>query len=140
MAVLAESASLPAVAALTGLGEAQVADATGALARAEILRPEAPLGFVHALVRDAVYQELPLGERELQHERAARVMRDAGAPAEQVAAHLLGSPRRGQEWVAAQLREAGRTAVAARRAGERGRPAAAGAGGAARRRSGGRSC
>jgi len=112
VAVLAESATLPAVAALTGIDEARVADATGALARVEILRPEAPLGFVHALVRDAVYQELPLGERELQHEQAARVLRDAGAPPEQVAAHLLAAPRRGQEWVAEQLREAGRTAVA----------------------------
>ena len=89
-----------------------MADATGALARAEILRPETPLGFVHPLVRDAVYQELPLGERELQHERAARVLLDAGAPAEQVAAHLLAAPRRGEEWVAELLREAGRAAVA----------------------------
>jgi DNA-binding CsgD family transcriptional regulator len=112
VAVLAESATLPAVAALTGLGETQVADATGLLARAEILRREAPIGFVHALVRDAVYQELPLGERELQHERAARVLLDAGAPAEQIAAHLLAAPRRGQEWVAEQLRAAGRAAVA----------------------------
>jgi DNA-binding NarL/FixJ family response regulator len=112
VAVLAESATLPTVATLTGLTETRVADATGALARAEILRPETPLGFVHALVRDAVYQELPLGERELQHERAARVLLDAGAPAEQVAAHLLTAPRRGQEWVAGQLREAGRAAVA----------------------------
>jgi DNA-binding NarL/FixJ family response regulator len=112
VAVLAESATLPTVATLTGLSEARVADATGALARAEILRPETPLGFVHALVRDAVYQELPLGERELQHERAARVLLDAGAPPEHVAAHLLTAPRRGQEWVAAQLREAGRLAVA----------------------------
>jgi DNA-binding CsgD family transcriptional regulator len=111
VAVLTESATLPAVAALTELDETRVADATGALARAEILRPEAPLGFVHALVRDAVYQELPLGERELRHERAARVLLDAGAPPEQVAAHLLGSPRRGQDWVAEQLREAGRAAV-----------------------------
>src|SRR4051794_14229631 len=111
VAVLAESATLPAVAALTGLTEARVADATGMLARAEILRREAPIAFVHALVRDAVYQELPLGERELQHERAARVLLDAGAPAEQVAAHLLAAPRRGQEWVVDQLREAGRAAV-----------------------------
>jgi DNA-binding NarL/FixJ family response regulator len=111
VAVLAESATLPAVAALTGLPESRVADATGMLARAEILRREAPIAFVHALVRDAVYQELPLGERELQHERAARVLLDAGAPAEQVAAHLLAAPRRGQEWVAEQLREAGRAAV-----------------------------
>jgi DNA-binding CsgD family transcriptional regulator len=111
VAVLTESATLPAVAALTGLSEARVADATGMLARAEILRREAPIAFVHALVRDAVYQELPLGERELQHERAARVLLDGGAPPEQVAAHLLTAPRRGQEWVAEQLREAGRAAV-----------------------------
>jgi DNA-binding CsgD family transcriptional regulator len=111
VAVLTESATLPAVSALTGLDEAQVADATGALARAEILRPEAPLAFVHALVRDAVYQELPPGERELQHERAAVVLRDAGAPPEQVAAHLLAAPRRGQPWVTAVLHEAGRAAV-----------------------------
>jgi DNA-binding NarL/FixJ family response regulator len=111
VAVLAESATLPAVAALTGIDEGRVADATGALARAEILRPEAPLGFVHALVRDAVYQELPLGERELQHERAARVLHESAAPPEHVAAHLLAAPRRGQEWVADQLRAAGRTAV-----------------------------
>jgi DNA-binding CsgD family transcriptional regulator len=112
VAVLSDSATLPAVAALTELSEERVADATGLLARAEILRREAPIGFVHALVRDAVYQELPLGERELQHERAARVLLDTGAPPEQVAAHLLAAPRRGQEWVAQQLREAGRAAVA----------------------------
>ena len=112
VAVLAESATLPVVAALTGLDEPRVADATGALARAEILRPDLPLGFVHGLVRDAVYQELPLGERELQHEHAARVLRDAGAPPEQVAAHLLSAPHRGQEWVTTLLRDAGRAAVA----------------------------
>jgi DNA-binding CsgD family transcriptional regulator len=112
VAVLSDSATLPAVAALTELSEERVADATGLLARAEILRREAPIGFVHALVRDAVYLELPLGERQLQHERAARVLLDAGAPPEQVAAHLLAAPRRGQEWVAQQLREAGRAAVA----------------------------
>jgi DNA-binding NarL/FixJ family response regulator len=112
VAVLSDSATLPAVAALTELSEERVADATGLLARAEILRREAPIGFVHALVRDAVYQELPLGERQLQHERAARVLLETGAPPEQVAAHLLAAPRRGQEWVAEQLREAGRAAVA----------------------------
>src|SRR5919206_415929 len=112
VALLGEIATLPAVAALSGLDETRVADATGMLARAEILRREAPIGFVHALVRDAVYQELPLGERELQHERAARVLLDAGAPPEQVAAHLLAAPRRGQEWVADQLREAGPAARA----------------------------
>jgi DNA-binding SARP family transcriptional activator/DNA-binding CsgD family transcriptional regulator len=111
VAVLGESAELPAIAALAGLDERQVAEATGALARGEILRPEQPLGFVHPLVRDAVYHELPPGERELQHARAANVLRAAGAPAEQVASHLLVIPRRGEQWVVDVLDEASRSAI-----------------------------
>jgi DNA-binding CsgD family transcriptional regulator len=89
-----------------------VAVATGALARAEILRPEPPVGFVHPLVRDAVYHELPVGERELQHSRAARLLAETGAPAEQVAAHLLAVPARtGEAWVVERLEEAGREAM-----------------------------
>ncbi len=78
VAVLGESAELPAVAALAELPDVQAAAAIATLARAEILRPEAPLGFVHPLVRDAVYHELPPGEREMQHARAARILHDGG--------------------------------------------------------------
>jgi DNA-binding CsgD family transcriptional regulator len=111
VAVLGESADLPAVAALTGTGEAEAAEATGALARAEILRPERPLGFVHPLVRDAVYRELPVGERELLHARAARLLLDSGAPGDQVAAQLLSTPPRGEDWVIDLLMSAGRSAI-----------------------------
>ena len=111
VAVLGESANLPVVAALAGLDEADVARATGALVRAEILRPEPPLGFVHPLVRDAVYHELSPAERELQHERAARTLRDHGAPSEQIAAQLLMAPPRGAAWVAELLEDAGRAAM-----------------------------
>ena len=48
--------------------------AVRALAGAEILRAEPPLGFVHPLVRDAVYHDLAAAERELLHERAARAL------------------------------------------------------------------
>ena len=51
-----------------------MARAAGELARADILRAETPLGFVHPLVRDAVYLDMPAGERELQHGRAAEVL------------------------------------------------------------------
>jgi DNA-binding CsgD family transcriptional regulator len=111
VAILGDSADLPAVAALAEIDEARAAEATGALAAAEILRPEPPLGFVHPLVRDAVELDVPPGERELQHARAARMLADAGAPAEQVAAHLLVVPRRGDEWAAGVLHEAGRAAT-----------------------------
>jgi DNA-binding CsgD family transcriptional regulator len=110
-AVLGESAELPVIAALAGVGEEAVASATRALVRAEILRPEPPLGFVHPLVRDAVYHELTPAERALQHERAARVLREHGAPAEQVAAQLLMAPRRGEPWVAELLQAAGEAAA-----------------------------
>ena len=93
--MLGDSSGLPAVAALTGLDETTVARAAGELARADILRAETPLGYVHPLVRDVVYLDVPAGERELQHGRAAEVLAGAGAPAEEVAAQLLHAPRRG---------------------------------------------
>jgi DNA-binding NarL/FixJ family response regulator len=110
VAVLGESAALPAVAALAQVDERRVAAATGELARAEILRAEPPLGFVHPLIRDAVYHELPLGERELLHARAAELLRESDASPDQIAAQLLNAPRRGEPWVAELLTQAGRAA------------------------------
>ena len=89
--------------------------AVAALARAEILRPEAELGFVHPLVRDAVYDDLTAAEREQRHGQAARLLHDRGAPADAVALHLLLVPPRGDAWTAGVLRDAGR---AARRRGD----------------------
>jgi DNA-binding CsgD family transcriptional regulator len=111
VAVLGESAALPAVAALAGIPEHAAADATTALARAEILRPEPPLGFVHPLVREAVYRELPAGQRELQHTRATEILRAADAPSEQVAAQLLLAPRRAEEATVDLLLDAARGAL-----------------------------
>jgi DNA-binding CsgD family transcriptional regulator/tetratricopeptide (TPR) repeat protein len=111
VAVLGESAHLPVAAALAQVPEDTAADATAALARAEILRPDPPLGFVHPLVREAVYRELPAGQRELQHSRAAAILREAGATAEQIAAQLLVSPRRGDEATVDLLLDAGHAAL-----------------------------
>ena len=107
VALLGDGASLPATAALADLDESRVADAARALVAAEILRDAAPLGFVHALVRDAVYHELSVAERELRHERAAKELAALGAAPEVVASHLLLVSSRGDPWVAGVLREAG---------------------------------
>lgn len=112
VAVLGDAADLGTITAFAGLDEAAVAEAAGALARAEILTPRVPLRFVHPLVRDAVYEQLSAPERELEHARAAEVMIAAGAADEQVAAHLLGMPRRGEQWVVERLVQAGRAAMA----------------------------
>ncbi|HEX8102720.1 MAG TPA: hypothetical protein VF533_08920, partial [Solirubrobacteraceae bacterium] len=111
IAVLGERAELPTVAALAGIDEGVAGRAVAALARAEVLRPERPLGFVHPLVRDAVYGELPVGEVEVQHAQAARVLAEAGAPDDVVAVHLMLAPRRGDEWAVGVLQGAGRSAA-----------------------------
>jgi tetratricopeptide (TPR) repeat protein len=111
LAVLGEGAPLSALAAAAELEEAHVAEATGRLAQAEILRPTPPLGFVHPLVRDAIYEELPPAERELQHARGASLLRDAGAPAEQTAAQLIKAPPRGERWAFELLWAEGRAAM-----------------------------
>jgi DNA-binding CsgD family transcriptional regulator len=113
VAVLGDAAALSAVASLAGIEERGMAEATRALAQAEILRSEAPLAFVHPLVRDAVYYELSPAERELQHARAAAILRDAGAPAEQVAAQLLLASPIGERWATDVLWAAGRAAMRA---------------------------
>ena len=58
VAVLGDGAELAAVGALAGLDDDAVAAAGRELVRAEILRPESPLGFVHPLVQAAVYRDL----------------------------------------------------------------------------------
>jgi DNA-binding CsgD family transcriptional regulator len=111
VAVLGDGAGLPATAALSGLDETRVAQATRALAAAEILRPESPPGFVHPLVRDAVYLDLVPAERELQHERAARMLIELDAAPELIATHLLMVPCRSDRWVTTLLHDAGRAAI-----------------------------
>lgn len=115
VAVLGDGAEVPLMAALTGLDESRVAEATHSLVAAEILRGEPSLQFVHPLVRDAVYHDLTPSERELLHEQAAEVLRRLEAPPERVATHLLAVPSRADPEVAALLRETG---VAAGRRGD----------------------
>jgi DNA-binding CsgD family transcriptional regulator len=110
VAVLGDGAQLPLIAALAGLDEHVVADATAALARAHVLRPEPPLRFVHPLVRDAVYHDLAPAEREVRHAEAARLLIEAQAPAEAVATHLLTCAPRGHGWVVDILGEAAASA------------------------------
>ena len=117
VAVLGEQAGLPAIAALAETDEAQAAEAIEALVRAEILRPDE--AFVHPLVRDAVYLELPLARRGLEHARAARLLAELGASPERIAAQLMLAPPRADAWVVERLREAAAIAI------ERGAPDAA---------------
>jgi DNA-binding SARP family transcriptional activator len=111
VAVLGEQPELPAVAALARADEAMAAQAIQSLARAEILRADESLGFVHPLIRDAVYGELTAPERALEHERAAHLLAELGASPERVAAQLLLTSPRCDPWVVTQLRQAAQEAL-----------------------------
>jgi DNA-binding CsgD family transcriptional regulator len=111
LAVLGDGSELRLAAALAGLGITEAAAAADTLTRADVLADERPLRFVHPIVRAAVAGDLTAAQRADMHGRAARLLAADGAPAEQVAGHLLASERLGDPWVTEQLRAAARVAV-----------------------------
>ena len=84
-----------------------------------MLAPGAVLEFAHPIVRTAVYESIPPGERALAHAEAAALLERDGADAERLALHLLHSEPGGDPRVAARLR------AAAAAASGRGAPGAA---------------
>ncbi len=112
VAVLGDRAEVVPVAALAGLERRQVAPAAAALARADLLHPEPPYSFVHPLVRTAVYESIPVDEREAEHARAAELLAELSAPLEQVAAQVMVAPPESVPDAVKLLREAARRAAA----------------------------
>ena len=110
-AVLGDGASSVTVADLAGVAEDRAVAALGELTRAEVLGDHQPISFVHPVVRDALHQSLAAVERARWHERAAGVLRARGGSDEQVAAHLLVAPARGDEQVGELLRSAAAAAA-----------------------------
>lgn len=105
VAVLGDTGSPALLAALAGRAEAAIAPAWQELVEAEILERRR-LTFVHALVRDAVYFDIPAPERADLHLRAAHLLHDSDAPVERVAGQLERVPPRGDPWIVDRLVEA----------------------------------
>ena len=112
VAILGDGSDVATVARFSGREPVAVADSTGALSRVGILAARTPLEFAHPLVRDAIVEDVPPGERELAHARAARLMQEAGAAPERVAAQLLAAPPVGEEWASEALDRASQVALA----------------------------
>jgi len=112
VAVLGDRADRERAAVVADLDRRQVAPAAAALASIDLLDPEPPFSFVHPLVRNAVYEGIPLAEREAAHARAAKVLTELGATPEQIAAQILVAPPESVEDGVPVLREAARAASA----------------------------
>jgi DNA-binding CsgD family transcriptional regulator/tetratricopeptide (TPR) repeat protein len=110
VAILGDDADPRQAAALADLDEQAASEAAAALARVDVLRPQPPLGFVHPLIRAAVYEALTPLARDSGHARAARLLADAGAEPERVAAHLLRTHAAADAQVVGALRDAARRA------------------------------
>jgi len=108
-AVLGERASTDDVAAVAGLTPDEAAGALDRLAAAEVLRGRA---FVHPLVRDAVLDACPPGERAALHRAAALRLRERGLRPGAIAPHWQAAPPAGDERAVHDLRAAAREAAA----------------------------
>ena len=110
LAVLGGPAPLRHAAALAGQDSRDAARLADMLRAADVLAPGLMLEFAHPIVRAAVYEAMPLGERALAHAEAARLLERDGADAERIALHLLRSEPGGSAQVVAQLRAAAQAA------------------------------
>jgi DNA-binding CsgD family transcriptional regulator len=111
VAILGGGGSVRQAAALAGISEPRAAAAIDRLIAADLLRGP-PLDFVHPLVRQSVYGEVPPAERTLAHYEAALLLHEASVPADLIAGHLLKAEPRAERWAVDVLREAARQALA----------------------------
>jgi DNA-binding NarL/FixJ family response regulator len=111
LAVLGGPAPQRQAAALAGLDLPAAARLADRLRAADVLAPGSVLEFAHPIVRTAVYESIPPGERALAHAEAARLLERDGAQAERLALHLLRSEPGADPRVAALLRAAAAAAT-----------------------------
>ena len=112
VAVLGRHARIDRIASLAELDADSTRDALDTLVAMEVLTAGPPVAFVHALVHQAIYDDLLESVRADAHGRAARMMAAEAAPADEVAAHLLMSSPMGDPDVVSALRTAAARALA----------------------------
>ncbi len=110
-ATLGERAGIARAAELAGVDADEGRRLARGLVEAEILEGVEPLRFVHPLVQDAIYEEIPASDRAALHAGAAKVLARASADPESIAAHLLASDPAGDAGAVSALRAAAATAL-----------------------------
>jgi predicted ATPase len=111
MAILGDGARLGNAAALAGLEVVEAGEIAHRLRRIEVLSSEDPVTFLHPLIRASIDDAIPDSERQLARRRAADLLRQAGAPPEDRAAHLSLLTPNGDPEVAETLATAARNAL-----------------------------
>ena len=111
-AVLGATFSATDLALLAGRPVSALLPALRAAQRAGVIGEQGDrLAFRHELIRDALYDDMPLSVRRGLHAQFATMLADAGAPPERVAEHVLRGAAAGDERAAAALVDAARALV-----------------------------
>jgi predicted ATPase len=113
IAVLGDDTQSATACRVSGLSEKTARAAADELVRADIFDRGERLGFVHPIVRAALYEDLAPGERQALHAAAATALEAERAGAERITAHLLLTSATGDQGRVRTLRAA--AAGAARR-------------------------
>jgi DNA-binding CsgD family transcriptional regulator len=106
VAVLGDESELQLAARVSELSEEAARSAADDLARADIFARGERLGFVHPIVRTALYEDLAAGERQARHAAVAEALASLGAPPERITVHLLLTPPTGDQQRVHTLRSA----------------------------------
>lgn len=109
--ILADHATVLAVARMLTLDVPAVLSAVDVLADAGVLRNGQPLTFAHPVVRNAVREHLPLGSKVFGHTAAAILLHDDDFEPEDIATHLVAAGPVDLDWAADMLRAAARQAL-----------------------------
>ena len=112
LSALGDGAQIGDAARLAGMADADVEAAIAALVAAGVMESGGTLRFAHPILRSAIYGDLSAAERERLHRVAATILRERGAPAGQVAAHVMHTEPAADPDAVALLREAARNAMA----------------------------
>ena len=112
LSMLGDGAQIGDAARLAGLAEAELEAAMAALVSAGIVESGGTVRFTHPMLRSAIYGDLSPAERERMHQAAARILRQRGAPAGQIAAHVMHTEPAADTEAVTLLRDAARDALA----------------------------
>ena len=112
LSALGDGAQIGDAARLAGTAGADLEAAIAALVSAGVMESGGVVRFTHPILRTAIYGDLSPAERERLHQAAARILRERGAPAGQVAAHVMHTEPAADSDAVALLRDAARDALA----------------------------
>jgi DNA-binding CsgD family transcriptional regulator len=111
LSVLGDGAQVGDAARLTEIDAADLEPAMASLVSAGVIDPGGTVRFAHPILRTAIYGDLSAAERERLHCSASKILEQRGAPAGQIAAHLMQTEPGADAEAVRLLRHAAREAL-----------------------------